>query len=454
MLVSDFFETYSDLIRRFGCNDADYRLYPEIRYFVEAFDANAYSAWLSHYKTRRFCRSLTVNVHIPFRHSLHFYCHFDQMACNDSDSIKKYHDYLLREITLYSQLLKDPPIVEQVYVGGAPNYLSDNQLNSVLHEIQKKFTLMKGGKLCIEMDSRQVTKSSLQALREMGFNCAVIGVQDFDQGIQQPLHDSLIEANTLCAIRNAHQAGFKTIKIELFYGLPKQNLEKFAYILEKIIAANPDQINLLNYFHRLDKFKQQRNISLNDLPSKEVRLEMRLFAMIRLTNVGYVYIGMGLFARHSDPLVVAKHQGRLQYGLQGYSTSSDSCCIALGISGVGNIGPMLNQNACDLMSYYSKLERNMLPIMRCITLSGDDLIRRSVMQALICHSVLSIESVETFFPIDFKNYFAMELAELVTYAQAELITLDDEQIVVTPKGWLLINNICGVFDKYLRTSRQ
>ncbi len=454
MLVSDFFETYSDLIRRFGCNYADYRLYPEIGYFVEACDAHAYSAWLGHCKTRRFCRSLTVNIHAPFCHLLHFYSpHFDQDVSNNSDSAKKYHDYLLREIKLYSQLLTDPPIVEQLYVGGASNFLSYAQLNSVIQEIQQNFTLMKEGKLCIEIDSKQMSESSLQALREMGFNCVVIGMQDFDQGTQQPLHSSRIEASPLCAIRNAHQAGFKTIKIELFYGLPKQNLEKFAHILEKIITANPHQISLLNYFYRLDKVKLQRNINLEDLPCEEVRLEMRLFAMIRLTEVGYVYIGMGLFAKYSDPLVVAKHQGRLHYGLQGYSISSDSCCIALGISGIGNIGPMLSQNACDFVNYYSKLERNMLPIMRCITLSGDDLIRRSVMQALICHSVLSIESVETFFPIEFKNYFAMELAELVTYAQAELITLDDEQITVTPKGWLLINNICGVFDKYLRTRK-
>jgi len=92
--------------------------------------------------------------------------------------------------------------------------------------------------------------------------------------------------------------------------------------------------------------------------------------------------------------------------------------------------------------------------MRGIELSADDLIRRSVMQALICHSILSFESVETYFPIEFKDYFSAELAELLVYEQAGLVTLDDQEIAVTPKGQLLISGICRVFDKYLHINQQ
>lgn len=455
LLSSDLFEINSDLIRRFGCYHTDYRLYPKTDYFVEAFDAHTYLAWLGNRKTGRLRRSLSLYVHIPFCSSLCFYCHFNQTISDNDDNIKMYLEYLSREIRLQGQLLKNDPKVEQLYFGGGtPTFLSNIQLKSIMNEIQQNFNLIKEGEFCIEIDSRQITNVSMQALKEMGFNCAIIGVQDFDQRVQQSIHRIQTEDVTLRAILNAQQAGFKSIRIELTYGLPKQNLEKFEYTLGKIIAANPNQINLLNYIHLPEKFKPHRNINIEDLPDTEIRLEMMLLAITRLADAGYMHIGMNLFARHDDQIAVAQRQGRLHYSLQGYSIYPDCDRIALGVSGIGSIGPTLNQNHCDLLQYYDKLEQNILPIMRGVELSADDLIRRSVMQALICHSVLSFESVETFFPIEFKHYFATELTELSVYEQAGLIALDEEEITVTPKGQLLISSICMVFDKYLRTHQQ
>ncbi|TXI19677.1 MAG: oxygen-independent coproporphyrinogen III oxidase [Nitrosomonas sp.] len=452
MLVSDFFQIDPDLIRRFGYYDASYRVYPEIRYFTEAFDSHAYSTWLGHHKTGRFCRTSSLYIHLPFDLSLRYYCYLNQIKSADEDSAKKYCRYLLREIELQGQLFKDAPIVEQLYFGGAPVLFNHAQLNSIIRTIDQNFNLMKDGKYCIEIDSRQISKHFVPALREMGFNFIVIVVQDFDQHMHRSARNSQIKNKALLAIRDAHHSGFKTIRIELFYGLPNQDLEDFAYIVEKIIAADPHQINLLSYHHQSSQPKLQKSINLKDSPSENLKCEMLLFAHANLTDAGYIYIGMGLFVKSEDPLVNAKRQGSRHYGMQGYSLYPENCCVGLGISSVGCTGPMLNQNTYNLRDYCSKLERNILPVWRGIELNSDDLMRRSVIQALISHSVLSIESVETFFPIDFKNYFSKELTELAAYARAGLIALNDDEIVVTPKGQLLISNICAVFDNYLRTS--
>jgi len=453
-LSSDLLEINSDLIRRFGGHYSDYRLYPGTDYFVEAFDVHTYSSWLGNRKSGHFRRPLSLYVHIPFCTSLCFYSHFNQIIPADDD-IETYLDSLTREIRLRGQLLKDDPKVEQLYFGGGtPTFLSDTQLNKIMQEIRQNFNLVKEGEYCIEIDSRQIINPSMQALKEMGFNCAIIGVQDFDQVVQQSIQRLQTEDTTLRAIRNAQQAGFKTVRIELIYGLPKQTVKKFEYTLGRIIAANPNQINLLNYLHLPEKFKPQRNINLEDLPDTEAQLGMLLLAIARLTDAGYMHIGMNLFAKHDDQLVIAQRQGRLHYSLQGYSVYPDCDRIALGVSGIGCIGPTLNQNHCDLLEYSDKLERNILPILRGVELSADDLVRRSVMQALICHSVLSFESVETYFPIEFKHYFATELTELLLYEQAGLITLDDDEIIVTSMGQLLLSSICRVFDKYLRANQQ
>ncbi|MDP3282054.1 MAG: oxygen-independent coproporphyrinogen III oxidase [Nitrosomonas sp.] len=453
-LSSDSLEINSDLFRRFGGNYSDYHLYPGTDYFVEAFDAHTYLSWLSNRKSGHIRRPLSLYVHIPFCISLCFYCHFNQIIPGDDD-IKIYLDYLVREIRLQGQFLKDDPKVEQLYLGGGtPTLLSDTQLSDIMKEIRQNFNLVEEGEYCIEIDSRQITQVSLQSLNEMGFNCAIIGVQDFDHLVQQSIQRLQTEDTTLCAIHNAQHAGFKTVRIELIYGLPKQTVKKFEYTLGRIISASPNQISLLNYLHLPEKFKPQRNINQADLPDTETRLEMLLLAIARLTDAGYMHIGMNLFAKRDDQLIIAQRQGGLHYGLQGYSVHPDCDRIALGISGIGCIGPTLNQNHCDLLQYYDRLERNILPILRGIELSADDLIRRSVMQALICHSVLSFESVEIYFPIEFKHYFATELTELLVYEQAGLITLDDDEIVVTAMGQLLLSSICRVFDKYLRANQQ
>ncbi len=454
-LSSGLLAINSDLIRRFEYYHNDYRLYPRTDFFVEAFDAHTYSAWLGHRRAVYARRPLSLYVHIPFCRSACFYCPSNQFITDDYDSINKYLEYLALEIKLQGQLFKDDPRVEQLYLGGGiPTFLNHSQLSSVMNEIQKNFNLIKEGDFCIEIDSRQINNHSMAALKEMGFNCAIIGVQDFAHQVQQSICCIQTEEATLSTICSAQQAGFKSIKIELTYGLPKQSMETFEDTLEKIISTHPNQINLLNYLCLFGKLKPQYDFNREDLPDTETVIAMMLLAISRLTNAGYTHIGMNLFAKREDSLVIAQRQGRLHYSLQGYSIYPDCYRIALGISAVGSIGPTLNQNHCDFLQYYNKLEHNILPIMHGIELSADDLIRRSVMQALICQSILSFESMETFFPIEFKYYFATELTELLVYEQEGLIALDNDEITVTPKGQLLIISICRVFDKYRRTAQQ
>jgi oxygen-independent coproporphyrinogen-3 oxidase len=173
-----------------------------------------------------------------------------------------------------------------------------------------------------------------------------------------------------------------------------------------------------------------------------------------LTSAGYQYIGMDHFAKTDDSLAVAQRQGRLHRNFQGYSTHADCDLLALGVSSIGNIGPTYSQNYRTLEEYYDSLDRNMLPIMRGLELSADDLLRRAVIGALMCHFTVSKESFTTSYLIDFDKYFESELNELREYEQLGLVELGDDGITVTPKGRLLVRNIAMVFDRYLRQDRE
>lgn len=443
-----------EFFHQFDCDHQDYKVYPEPNWYVEAFDMQAYTAWVSNRNIGTNHRALSLYVHIPFCHSLCFYCRYNQVITNDQIDIERYLEYLLKEIRIKGRLFQDDPKVEQIYFGGGtPTILNSSQLACVMDEIKENFDLIQNGECLIEIDPRLVACTDLKKFLKLGFNHVVLSVQDFAQHVQQAVHRFQSEEETLNIIEAARQEGFKSVRIELIYGLPKQSVEDFNNTLGKVISASPDQVNLLNYLHFPDKFKPQRCIDTADLPLIETRREIMQLAVSHLTQAGYTHIGMSLFARHEDQLVKAQRQGLLHYNLQGYSIFPGKNLVALGASAIGSVGPTISQNHYDLKQYYDKLSRDQLPIMRGLELNADDLLRRSVIHALICHSIFSFESVETTFQINFKQYFATELLELLTYEKAGLLALSDEEIVVTPEGRLLISSICKVFDKYLRLSQ-
>jgi len=247
----------------------------------------------------------------------------------------------------------------------------------------------------------------------------------------------------------ARDAGFRSISIDLIYGLPKQTVMSMSQTLAKVIAANPDRVAIYNYAHLPHLFKPQRRINEDDLPDADAKLSMLFLCIRRLTEAGYVYIGMDHFAKPGDELAVAQSQGRLHRNFQGYSTHAESDLIACGVSAISAVGATYSQNAKTLDEYYDRIDRNELPIRRGHRLNMDDLVRRAVIQMLMCNFELSITAIETAYPIIFNSYFAAELNKLRVMQADGLLVMDGEWISVTLKGRLLIRNICMVFDRYL-----
>jgi oxygen-independent coproporphyrinogen-3 oxidase len=220
------------------------------------------------------------------------------------------------------------------------------------------------------------------------------------------------------------------------------------------VAASPDRISLYNYAHMPHLFKPQRRISEDDLPSPQVKLDMLAMCITLLTQAGYVYIGMDHFAKPDDDLAVAQRQGRLHRNFQGYSTHADADLVALGVSAISSVGDTYSQNEKTLDAYYEQLELGRLPVARGIRLNTDDLLRRHIIQQLMCNFELAVASLEQAYPIRFDQYFAKELAQLKALEADGLVSYDGAWLSVTKKGRLLIRNICMVFDRYLGMPRE
>ncbi|MFO1207495.1 MAG: oxygen-independent coproporphyrinogen III oxidase [Burkholderiales bacterium] len=452
---SSALEVDLDLIRRLDRKGPRYTSYPTADRFVEAFDADAYSIWAAQRNVGPVRRPLSIYVHIPFCNTLCFYCGCNKIVTKDVTKAAAYLDYLFAEVRMQSALFREEPRVEQLHWGGGtPTFLTHAQMRMLMECTRESFDLAPDGEYSIEIDPRKVSEDTVALLRALGFNRMSLGVQDFEPDVQHAVNRVQSEEETERVVNAARREGFRSISIDLIYGLPKQTVMSFNRTLEKVLRLRPDRIAVYNYAHLPVLFKSQRRIREEDLPLPETKLQILGLAIRRLTDAGYLYIGMDHFALPEDELTIAQAQGRLHRNFQGYSTHADCDLVALGVSAIGKIGPTYSQNHRTLEDYYDALDRGELPVMRGIELSADDLARRAIIQSLMCHFELSTESIETAYLLDFESYFRQELEDLKLYQAEGLIDIERGWLGVTPKGRLLIRNICMVFDRYLRAGED
>jgi len=429
-----------------------YTSYPTADRFQNDFGYGQFLEAVAGLRMRRSRRPLSLYIHIPFCDTVCYYCGCNKIVTKDHSKAAVYLGYLKQEIDMQGRLFDGMGQIEQLHFGGGtPTYLSDKQMGDLMAHLHASFDFADDahGEFSIEIDPRTVSAERVHSLRAQGFNRISLGVQDFDPEVQKAVNRIQPEAETRAVMDAARAAGFRSISIDLIYGLPKQTMASMTQTLDKVIAANPDRIALYNYAHLPHIFKPQRRIAEADLPSPAVKLELLAMCIQRLCDAGYIYIGMDHFAKPDDELAVAQRQGRLQRNFQGYSTRAESELISCGVSAISAVGATYSQNEKTLEAYYEKLESGVLPITRGIKLDNDDLLRRIVIQKLMCNFELSMSSIEQGFPIHFRQYFMTELEKLRAFEDDGLLTIDDEWISVTPKGRLLIRNICMVFDRYL-----
>jgi oxygen-independent coproporphyrinogen III oxidase len=444
------------IIRTFDVNGPRYTSYPTADRFVEAFNAEAYKLWLGKRNIGAISRQLSLYFHIPFCSTICYYCACNKIITKDHGRSAKYLKYLGKELALQSSYLEggDHEVVQLHWGGGTPTFLSHDEMRQLMAETRRHFKLIEDGEYSIEVDPRKVDRATVELLGELGFNRMSVGVQDFDERVQQAVNRIQSEEETFGVIEAARANGFKSISVDLIYGLPRQTVMGFNRTLDRVIAVSPDRLSIYNYAHLPSLFKPQRRILEADMPSADTRLQILALAIRKLTEAGYVYIGMDHFAKPNDELAVAQRQGRLHRNFQGYSTHSDCDLLAFGISSIGKVGPTYSQNVKTLDEYYDRLDNNILPVYRGIELNADDILRRSIIQALMCHFELSLESIEIAHLIDFKSYFAAELEDLRELERSGLVHIDDKWISVLPAGRMLVRAISMVFDKYLRADRQ
>ena len=445
----------TETLKKYDVSGPRYTSYPTADRFVEAFTQDAYMLALEQRRAIAATQPLSIYVHIPFCESLCFFCACNKIVTKHHERSAEYLRYLNREIDLHIEHLGAGQTISQLHLGGgSPTFFSDEELAELMSMLKRNFVFAAGGEYSIEVDPRTVNEQRLKHLADLGFNRLSFGVQDFDPEVQKAVHRIQPAVQVFSLVEAARRYQFESVNVDLIYGLPMQTPESFKRTLAQVVELRPNRIALYGYAHLPERFKPQRRISEYELPAAADKITMLGSALKAFIDAGYVYVGMDHFALPDDDLAIAKRQGRLHRNFQGYSTQPDCDLISLGVSAIGRVGATYSQNAKTIEEYYDHLNHGRFPVVRGLALSRDDIVRRAVIMAIMCQGALEYEAIELAYMLDFKSYFADEMAALKALEKTDMLVLEEDGLQVTDTGWFFVRAVAMVFDKHLQTDRN
>ncbi len=443
-----------DLVKKYNIPGPRYTSYPPATKFTDAFTwPQLFEKISANNQTER---DLSLYFHIPFCETLCWFCGCTTVITNNHGQAAGYLDHLEKEVARMAEFI-DPKrkVVQLHWGGGSPTFLHPDEIRRLGEIIRKHFKFADDLEAGVEIDPRRLSREHIEALRDVGFNRASLGVQDFDPQVQEAIHRIQPRDMTQRVLDWARELGFGSVNFDLIYGLPHQTTESFTRTLDAVLEMEPDRLAVFSYAHVPWIKPAQKILEQKVLPTPEVKLGLLKTVIERLTeNNRYVYIGMDHFARPNDELVTAQRNKTLQRNFQGYSTRGNADIYSFGMSAISQIPDAYWQNEKELPSYYAALDAGNTPFTRGYILSDEDKTRRETIMRVMCDLSLDYGAMSQKLGIPFEEHFANELAALAPFEADGLVRLSSTGLEVTNTGRLFIRNIAMCFDNTLAPASE
>jgi oxygen-independent coproporphyrinogen-3 oxidase len=438
-----------ELVRKYNVAGPRYTSYPPATKFTDTVTREQLAEKIS--ENNRTPRDLSVYFHIPFCETLCWFCGCTTVITLNHDKGMAYVEALGREVAkMAPRLHPGRKTVQLHFGGGSPTFLRPDEIRRLGEIIHQRFDFSANIEAGVEVDPRRLTREHLVALREIGFNRASMGVQDFNPTVQQAIHRIQPREMTQQAMDWMRELGFGSINLDLIYGLPHQTPETFNETLDIVLEMKPDRLAVFSYAHVPWIKPAQKILEDKILPTPESKLEVLKLVIERLTaDNQYVYIGMDHFAKPSDELAVAQREKKLQRNFQGYSTRAGSDIYAFGMSGVSQVPDAYWQNEKELPKWQAAVDAGDQPLHKAYFVSEEDKIRRETIMRTMCDLSLDFATMSQRLDISFEQHFEKELASLAPFIADGLVKRTAAGLEVTDAGRLFIRNIAMCFDNTL-----
>ncbi len=442
-ITADTIESYNRRIPR-------YTSYPTAPFWKTEVGADEWKAYLGEHA--RSDRPLSLYVHIPFCAKRCLFCGCNVIIAGKEGVSEPYIADLLQEIKLVKANYPAQSKVIQLHLGGGtPNFLSQKSMSSLIQVLESEFDFDDTAERSIEVDPRIADSDYIEFLyQQHGFRRISFGVQDFNPDTQQAIGREQTQEITFQNVIAARETGFKSVNIDLIYGLPQQNEGTWNKTLDAVLELRPDRIALYNFAYLPAQMAFQKSLDPEQMPSAEVKMQMFIEAHNRLTTAGWRFIGMDHYALCEDSLAQAQVAGTLRRNFMGYTTLRGTNLLGFGVSAISDFENGFAQNVKKLTEYRQMIHAGALPIERGLLLSEDDKIRQYVIEEVMCNNILEFKDVGEFRESMLRQIVADERERMKPLIDDGLLTLDDAALRVTEKGRLFLRNIAVLFDAYLK----
>jgi oxygen-independent coproporphyrinogen-3 oxidase len=431
-----------ELLRRLDIAAPRYTSYPTVPVWSDAFGADDHARALAQAGAAA-QEPLSLYVHIPFCKELCSYCGCNVVITRDRQRIERYLAALARELEMTAARLGARRTLTRIHLGGGtPTFLDEKQLTSLWSEITARFVVAPDAEVAIEIDPVVTRPEQLALLGKFGFNRISMGVQDFEPVVQRAVNRVQSVEETAAAIAHARAAGFRSVNLDLIYGLPHQTVESFARTMDTIVALAPDRVACFSFAYVPSVRPNQRRLPIAAIPTGVAKLSLLEVAQERLAAAGYRAIGMDHFALAGDELARAQETRTLWRDFQGYTTQRARTTIAVGASAISDFGGAYAQNDRALGQYEAAIAAGRQSTVKGLWLSADDQRRREVIVQLMCNGWVDLGS-------DGERYFARELEALAAAERDGLLAARARELLLTDLGRIFVRNVATVFDVYL-----
>ena len=443
-------EVTPEMIQRYNRPGPRYTSYPTVPVWKEGEFADDYAASL--HKEGQNEQPLSLYVHIPFCQQLCTFCGCNKYITNNQNIVEKYLTALEQEIAGVAERLGQRKELAQIHFGGGtPTFLNPEQLSRVVEMIVSRFDALEDCEWAFEANPRVTTTKQLEVLYELGFRRVSFGVQDLDPAIQRAINRNQTAEQSWETLETARSLGYKSINLDLVYGLPLQTQHGFRKTLEEVNKMRPDRLAVYSFAYLPGMFKtHERAIKEKDLPTPEEKINIYLEAINFFAEAGYVMIGMDHYALPEDELAQALKNRTLHRNFMGYTTLHNMAQIGVGVSAISDFGDSYWQNPKELDQYMEETVNNKLIPRRGLLLEKEDQLRRKVIETLMCHGEITIQDFEFLYELDFRQHFAEAWTQLEKFEEEGLVKLSPAKIELTPLGMLFTRNLAMPFDRHLK----
>lgn len=434
-----------EVLRRLEIAAPRYTSYPTVPAWSDAFGPDDHARALEEAGAAA-GEPLSLYVHIPFCRELCSYCGCNVVITRDPGRVARYLDALTAELEMTAARLGRRRTLTRIHFGGGtPTFLDEKQLARLWSDITSRFVVAPDAEVAIEIDPVVTRPEQLALLGGFGFNRISMGVQDFDATVQHAVNRVQSVEETAAAIAQARRVGFRSVNLDLIYGLPHQTVASFARTIDTVVSLAPDRVACFSFAYVPSVRPNQRSLPLAAIPTGADKLALRDVADERLAAAGYRAIGMDHFALPDDELARAQTARTLWRDFQGYTTQRARATIAVGASAISDFGGAYAQNEHALGKYEQAIAAGRHATVKGMWLSDDDRRRREVIVQLMCNGWVDLGS-------DGERYFARELASLADAERDGLLAARGREILLTALGRTFVRNVAMVFDAHLDRS--